>query len=98
MLICKGRCRPRKEWLLLQEEWEKALVRRHLASGEQWIRATHTLVPLAPGTIVSVQNQRGPHKNKWDHSGMVVECLLNSQYKVKIDGTGRVTLRNRVIL
>ena len=87
MPIAKGRYKPRREWLLLQEECEKAQAKRHLIPGEAWTRATHTLVPLTPRTIVSVQNQRGSHKNKWDQSGLVVECLPNSQYKVKLDGS-----------
>ena len=65
---------------------------------EEWGKATHPLVPLAIGTVVSVQNQRGPNKTKWDNSGVIVECLPHSQYKVKLDGTGHVTLRNRVTL
>ena len=60
--------------------------------------ATHTLTPLALGTVVSIQNQRGPHKEKWDHSGVVVDSLGNSQYKVKVDGSGCITLRNSVFL
>ena len=90
MLVPKGGYKPRKEWLLLQEVREKALARRHLVDHEAWPRTTHPLVPLMPGTIVSVQNQRGPNKTKWDNSGMVVESLPHSQYKVKLGGTGRV--------
>ena len=63
-----------------------------------WSKATHPLVPLAIGTVVSVQNQRGPNKTKWDNSGVIMECLPHSQYKVKLDGTGHVILRNRVAL
>ena len=36
MPVRKGGYKPRQEWLLLQEEREKALVKRHLASGEAW--------------------------------------------------------------
>ena len=96
--ISKGGYKPQREWLLLQEDREKALAKRHQASEEAWSTATHKLVPLGVGTVVSVQNQRGRNKNKWDNSGVVVECLPFSQYKVKLDGTGRVTLRNRVAL
>ena len=45
-----------------------------------------------------MQNQRDHNKTKWDNWGVVVECLPHSQYKVKLDRTGRVTLRNRVAL
>ena len=42
-----------------------------------------------------IQNQTGPHPNKWDKSGFIVEVRGNDQYLVKVDGTGRLTLRNR---
>ena len=34
------------------------------------------------------------NKNKWNHSGLVVEC----QYKVKLDGMGRIMLKIWVFL
>ena len=67
-------------------------------SEKAWNRATHPLIPLMVGTVVSVQNQRGRNSTKWDKSGVVVECLPFNQYRVRIDGTGRITLRNRVAL
>ena len=40
----------------------------------------------------------GPHKNKWDVSGTVVESLGFDSYHVKMDGSGQVTKRNRRFL
>ena len=57
-----------------------------------------SLPPLAVGTRVLVQNQTGLHRNRWDRSGVVVEAKPHSQYLVKVDGSGRVTLRNRRFL
>ena len=94
MPITKGGYQPRREWLLLQEERENAQAKGHLASKEAWTRATHPLVPLVPGTLVSVQKQGGPHNNNWVHLSLVVECMPNSQFKMKLDGSGRVILRN----
>ena len=96
LLIKEGGLKPRRELLLLQEEHEKAMKKRHLASGESWSMATSSLVPLVVGTVVSVQNQRGSNKTKWDYSGVVVETLPNFQYKVRLDRSRWVTLRNRV--
>ena len=53
---------------------------------------------LEVGYIVSVQNQTGPRAKKWDKTGIVVETRPNDQYRVKIDGTGQITLRNRQFL
>ena len=41
-----------------------------------------------------VQNQTGPKANKWMLYGVVVETLDNNQYRVKMDGSCRVSLRN----
>ena len=53
------------------------------------------LPPLKVGSIVQVQNQRGTKANKWDLSGTVVECQEFDSYLVKMDGSGRITKRNR---
>ena len=61
---------------------------------------THSrpLRPLALGEKVFLQNQQGPCPNKWDRSGVVVESPSHDQYRVKVDGSGRLTLRNRRFL
>ena len=40
--------------------------------------------------------QEGQHANKWNKTGVIVG--IHDQYKVKVDGSGRVTLRNRMFL
>ena len=59
---------------------------------------SRTLRPLAIGERVFIQNQRGTHPTKWDRSGTVVESPGYHQYQVKVDGSGRLTLRNRRFL
>lgn len=54
--------------------------------------APRTLLPLMLGTQVCVQNQE---TKVWDRRGVVTETLPHRQYTVKLDGSGRVTLRNR---
>ena len=56
------------------------------------------LPPLPVGAVVQVQNQRGKDPLRWDRSGIVVESLGKQQYTVKMDGSGRVSLRNRRFL
>ena len=53
---------------------------------------------LGPGDVVQVQNQVGPHARKWDLSGVVVESLGFDSYNVRMDGSGRLTKRNRRFL
>ena len=96
--VAPGKYKPRADWLLTQEQREKALARRHRDKGAELARGTQDHLPLEPGTVVMVQNQVGRSANKWDKSGVVVAERGNSQYQVKLDGSGRVTLRNRAFL
>jgi len=47
---------------------------------------------------VAMQNQVGQHKCKWDRTGVITEVLPNRQYRILIDGSRRLTLRNRRFL
>ena len=53
---------------------------------------------LTVGDNVQVQNQYGNEPLRWDRSGVVVEKLDHGKYTVRMDGTGRITLRNRKYL
>ena len=56
------------------------------------------LLPLQIGDSVSVQNQAGTRPNKWTCTGIISEVLPYRQYRVIMDGSRRVTLRNRRFL
>ena len=45
-----------------------------------------------------IQNQTGRFPIRWDKTGVVVQVGENDQYIVKVDGSGRLTLRNRKYL
>ena len=60
---------------------------------------THSLPQLVVGDCVRIQNQTGPHPTKWDKTGIIIEVRQFDQYiVVRVDGSGRVTLRNRKFL
>ena len=44
---------------------------------------------------MAVQNQTGRFPNKWDKTGTVVENMDYDKVLVKLDGSGRLTTRNR---
>ena len=90
--------KPRKEWLLTSDMRELALAKRHGKQEEKLTERTKTLPSLKVSDTVMVQNQSGPHPNKWDRSGTVVETLPHDQYRIKMDGSGRHTIRNRRFL
>ena len=56
------------------------------------------LRPLTIGERAFLQNQQRANPTKWDRSGTIVESRGHDQYLVKVDGSGRLTLRNRRFL
>ena len=77
---------------------ETALARRHTARKATLTEHTKTLAPLKLGMVVAVQNQTGNKPKRWDRSGVIVEVKEHEQYLIKMDGTGRPSLRNRQFL
>ena len=90
--------KPSKEWLLTKEQRELALAKRYAKQEEVWAEHTKTLPELPVGALVSVQNQYGNKPKRWDRSGLIVEVLPHLQYKVRMDGSGDISLRNRRFL
>ena len=68
-----------------------------LKSVEQLNAHANKLPELSVGNRDFVQNQSGPHPNKWDKSGVVVECKNFDQYLVKIDGSGSYVKRSQIL-
>ena len=65
---------------------------------EVWSEHTKALPPLKVGDCVRVQNQIGSKPRRWDKTGIVVEVKQFDQYVIRMDGSGRVSLRNRRFL
>ena len=59
---------------------------------------TKELPQLSRGDMVLVQNQLGNSPRRWEKRGTVTEVLPNRQYRVMMDGSRRITLRNRKFL
>ena len=56
-------------------------------------RGAHkVLSPIKTGERVWVQNQA---TLKWDRSGTVIEAMAYRQYTIRLDGSGRLSKRNR---
>ena len=77
---------------------EEALRTRITCTTESLKAHSHPLRPLTLDERVFLQNQQGPNPTKWDCSGVEVESAGHVQYRVKVDGSGRITLRNRRFL
>ena len=85
---------------LLHQAWaakEDALRTRMSRTTESLRAHSRPLRPLVLGEPVFLQNQQGPNPSG-DRSGVVVESLGHDQYRIKVEGLGRLTLRNRHFL
>ena len=98
--IRPGNFSPSEVWIDNREKRELAHRHRILKGEERWSQHTRSLEPLKVGQNVLIQNQYGTGKmaKKWEKSGMVVEDLGFNKYRIRVDGSGRVTDRNRQFL
>ena len=98
--IKPGQFSPSEVWVDCREKRELAMRKRVLRGAERWSEHTKDLPPLVPGSRVLIQNQYGAGKvsKKWDKSGLVLEDLGFNKYRVRVDGSGRITDRNRQFL
>ena len=93
--IPMGRYCPHPTWTETLANREKALAKRHSREHEKWSEHTRSLPPLMVGDHVYLQNLTGNHPKRWERTGTITEVRQFHQYVVKIDGSGRLTLRNR---
>ena len=96
--ILPGKYHPHPTWKDTLHQREVALRHRHMTHQEKWSEHTKPLQPLRIGDTVRIQNQVGQHPTKWDRTGTVIEVRQYHQYLVRVDGSGRHTLRNRKFL
>ena len=89
---------PRKEWTELAKRREQSFLKRHYLKVEDLSKGAKRLKPLNQGDHVYIQDQHGKTPTRWNKSGVVLECLNNDSYLVKVDGSNNVTKRNRQFL
>ena len=85
----------RPEWKRLRILRELSAARLHARVEDRYNEHTKLLRPLDVGNVVLIQNQTGSCPRRWDSTGLIVEKLANRQYRIKVHGSGRITLRNR---
>ena len=90
-----GRYCPHNTWKELIVHRERALAKRHSREHEKWSEHTQMLQLLRVGDHVYIQNLTGNHPKRWERTGVVIEVRQFHQYIVRVDRSGRVTLRNR---
>ena len=88
----------RPVWKDLWNKREETLHTRFVKQVEALKTRSKDLLPLHVGDCCRIQNQHGRFPKKWDKTGHVVQVNGHDQYMIKVDGTGRITLRNRKFL
>ena len=82
---------------LMSGEMKDKLQGKIRADGaKRWSEHTRVLPELKIGNFVQIQNLRGRNPLKSDYNGIVMGKSNPNSYAVKVNGTDRVTVRNRV--
>ena len=85
----------KQEFLMDRKERELVAAKSAMKMSESYDKGSRVLPKLSDGDFVRVQNQTTTRTTKWDRSGRVTKVLGNRQYKILMDGSRRVTMRNR---
>ena len=94
-----GKAGIRQEWRVTADDREEALAKRHATNIETWNRNVKELSELEIGQNVFVQNQTGNYPQRWGKTGSVIDKGPGPrQYYIRMDGSRRVSLRNRKFL
>ena len=96
--ILPGKYMPHDTWKTTLEAQEEALRNRHMNASEYWTEHTKKLPPVVVGDHVIIQNQISQNALKWYKTGKVFEVKQYDQYAIRVDGSRRITLRNRKFL
>ena len=85
-------------WRDLWSKKEAVIEERYLRSLEDSPTKYSRVKPLKETDKVLIQNQTGKSPLRWEKTGTVVEVLPFDQYIVKVNGSNRLTRRNRKFL
>ena len=93
--VVNDKYEPKQEWAMVREYRERALARRLDRDGARLEQYTKKQRVIPIGGSVAVQNQAGRFPNKWDKTGVVVENKDHDKVIIRMDGSRRLTTRNR---
>ena len=92
-MMCKFE--PAKDYVTTQEFRERTLARSRYQDNIKWSQCSKKYKNIPDGTVVSLQNQTGRDPKKWDKTGIVVGTEDFDKVRIKVDGSNRLTTRNR---
>ena len=79
-------------WARHLNERELSMTARNQSAKDKYDQSAKSLKDLAVGDEVICQDVR---RKKWDKSGTIVALKGNRQYSIKMEGSGRLSIRNR---
>lgn len=84
------------QWTIISRLREKGMADEKIRSKKYHdSHGVKTYDPITTGQQVACQNTRN---KKWDRTGIVIEQRPHRQYIIKLNGSGRISLRNRMHL
>ena len=87
--------KPHPKWVAAAQRREEMLHHRNAKIVERYNKYTHNLLPLQAGDTVTIQS---PTNHRWNTTGKIISILPDRQYRIRVNGSGRITLRNRRFL
>ena len=87
--------KPHPEWVAAVQRCKKLLYHHNAKIVERYNRYTHNLSPLRADDRVTMQN---PLNHWWNTKGKIITVLPDHQYWIRVDGSVRITLKNRRFL
>ena len=93
--VVNDKYEPKQEWAMVREYRERALARRLDRDGARLEQYTKKQQVIPIGEAVAVQNQTGRFPKKWDKTGIVVENKYHDKVLIRMEGSRRLTTRNR---
>ena len=75
-----------------------ALRTRYVRNSEHMDRTCRNLPPLHVGDRCFLQNRHGNNPRRWDLTGTIMEAKPFGKYCIRVDGSRKVTTRNRRFL
>ena len=83
--------KPHSEWVEAAQCRKEILHHHNAKRVERYNKYTHNLLPLQAGDTVAIQS---PLNHRWNTTGKMITALPDRQYQIRVDGSGRTTLRN----
>ena len=85
---------PHPEWIVVALHCKEVLPDHNVKMVERYNRYTHKLCPFWAGYTVATQSPF----NRWWNTTRKIIVLPDHQYWIRVDGSGRITLRNHCCL